>query len=77
MADETFSAGPFGNVERKVPLLGRVVAGAIDAMTTQQNPYVYFLLVLDPDSGAYTWASNGEKEGMRAALQDFLTKHAH
>lgn len=77
MADEVFSDGPFGAVERKLPIIGQAVAGAIEKLTSVNNPYVFALFVIDPTTGLIVWTSNGECESFRAALQEFLARHAH
>lgn len=77
MPDEIHSPGPFGNIERKLPVIGQAVEGAIEKLAGSGNPVVFFLFVLDPTTGRHTWTSNGERESFRAALQEFLTKSAH
>jgi len=69
---------PFGRIQGKLPVIGDAIKGAINVLSGDpQNPYVYFLLVLDPTTGQLCWSSDGEKEAMRAALSEFLSQHSH
>jgi hypothetical protein len=76
MAD-VFSPGPMGLLEKKLPMIGQAVAGAIATLVGGDNPMVFFLLVIDGTTGKLAFTSDGEPEAMRAALAEFLSHHAH
>lgn len=73
---DSFTPGPFGNVERKLPVIGRAVEGALDKLAPE-HPCVFALFVIDPETGAICWTSNGERESFRAALAEFLSRQSH
>lgn len=75
---EAIDPGPLGEVEKKLPIIGKAIAGAIQKLSPEDpNRFVFALFVIDTDSGVICWTSDGEREGFRAALQEFLTKQAH
>ena len=74
---DTFSTGPMGEVERKLPVIGQAVENAIEKLTERANPFVFFLLIVDTSTGKLAYTSNGETESMRAALAEFLAHHSH
>lgn len=55
---DAFDKGPLCTIQAKLPVIGRAVAGALDAVTQDRS-------------------DRGEREGMWAALSEFLAKQSH
>ncbi len=73
---DALDPGPLGNVEKRLPILGRAMAEAL-ARLSPQDPqrFTFCLFVFDPESRTILHTSNHEEAGLYASLSQFLQKH--
>lgn len=66
------------DVERKLPILGRAVAGALEKLSpADPQRFTFCLFVFDPETQTILHSANHEAQSLYASLSQFLAQHSH
>lgn len=74
---DAFDPTIFGDVQKKLPLLGQAMAGAIEQIAGNPNAIVFCLFVIDTETQSMAYATNAERESLMAALTDWIHRQGH